>query len=71
MPQPWECPRCKRINAPTNPSCFCSPTGSPTLIQQKSETTHECKHESDGLCYTSNPPKLRCAKCGMFFRGPF
>ena len=23
--QPWECPRCKRINAPFNPSCFCSP----------------------------------------------
>jgi thiol-disulfide isomerase/thioredoxin len=21
--QAWECPRCKRINAPFNPSCFC------------------------------------------------
>jgi hypothetical protein len=23
--QPWECPRCKRMNAPFNPTCFCSP----------------------------------------------
>lgn len=23
--QAWECPRCKRINAPFNPTCFCSP----------------------------------------------
>jgi hypothetical protein len=22
---PWECPRCNRINAPFNPTCFCSP----------------------------------------------
>jgi hypothetical protein len=22
---PWECPRCKRINAPFNPACFCQP----------------------------------------------
>lgn len=21
--QPWECPRCGRINAPFTPSCFC------------------------------------------------
>ena len=23
--QPWECPRCKRINAPFTPTCFCNP----------------------------------------------
>ncbi len=22
---PWECPRCKRMNAPFNPTCFCQP----------------------------------------------
>ncbi len=22
---PWECPRCRRINAPFNPTCFCPP----------------------------------------------
>ena len=21
----WECPRCRRINAPFNPTCFCNP----------------------------------------------
>lgn len=26
-PQPWECPRCHRINAPHTPSCFCQPAG--------------------------------------------
>lgn len=24
--KPWECPRCGRINAPFNPTCFCNPT---------------------------------------------
>lgn len=24
--QPWECPRCGRMNAPFNPTCFCSRT---------------------------------------------
>lgn len=24
-PQPWECPRCHRINAPHTPTCFCKP----------------------------------------------
>lgn len=23
--KPWICPRCKRVNAPTTPSCFCKP----------------------------------------------
>lgn len=23
MREPWECPRCHRINAPWNPACFC------------------------------------------------
>lgn len=25
MNEAWECPRCGRINAPFNPSCFCKP----------------------------------------------
>ena len=27
--QPWECPRCHKINAPWNPSCFCKATDNP------------------------------------------
>jgi len=25
MSQAWECPRCGRMNAPFNPTCFCDP----------------------------------------------
>ena len=28
----------------------------------------ECNHSSDGLLYTSNPPLLKCEKCGEFFK---
>lgn len=24
MNSPWECPRCGRMNAPFNPTCFCN-----------------------------------------------
>lgn len=27
----------------------------------------KCEHESDGIMYTSNPPKLKCKKCGEFY----
>lgn len=26
-----------------------------------------CNHESDGLCYTSDPPQYKCLKCGEFY----
>jgi hypothetical protein len=32
--QAWECPRCKRINAPFNPSCFCSPENDLTIAEK-------------------------------------
>lgn len=27
-----------------------------------------CKHESDGMCYTAFPPLNKCVKCGEFYR---
>jgi hypothetical protein len=27
-----------------------------------------CEHESDGLIYTSNPPKNKCVKCEEFYQ---
>ena len=27
-----------------------------------------CQHKSDGLLYTSNPPYLKCVKCGKLYR---
>lgn len=32
--QPWECPRCKRINAPFNPTCFCNPENDLSLSEK-------------------------------------
>lgn len=29
---------------------------------------HNCKHENDGLIYTSNPPQNKCIKCREFYR---
>lgn len=28
----------------------------------------ECKHESNGVVYTSMPPQYKCKHCGVFFR---
>jgi len=28
----------------------------------------DCKHESDGMIYTSHPPQNKCKICGMFYR---
>jgi DNA-directed RNA polymerase alpha subunit len=42
MNQAWECPRCKRINAPFNFMCFCSPALIPSCsINTKSIKTDE------------------------------
>lgn len=35
-----------------------------TIIKQDTP----CKHVSDGLSYTSNPPQSRCIECGSFYR---
>lgn len=29
---------------------------------------YQCKHESDGMCCTSEPPQNKCIKCGEFYR---
>ena len=36
MTQPWQCPRCGRINAPFNPTCFCRPDEYNDNSQEKS-----------------------------------
>ena len=35
-----------------------------TIIKQDTP----CKHVSDGLSYTSNPPQSRCIECGNFYK---
>lgn len=36
--KPWECPRCRKINAPNCPQCFCTPV--------KREYCSECFSDS-------------------------
>ena len=35
----WECPRCKRINAPFNPSCFCKDNDSKVVTPKINQET--------------------------------
>ena len=31
-------------------------------------TPRQCPHETDGNCYTSNPPQYKCKLCGEFYK---
>lgn len=58
--QPWECPRCKRINAPFNPCCFCQPpSGSARAVIDKLKNPSISFESLDK--YTQNS---RCLSCG-------
>jgi hypothetical protein len=48
MNQPWECPRCNRMNAPFNPSCFCSSKDSLTYLETVFSDPNS-KQQSNGL----------------------
>ena len=71
MNEPWECPRCFRMNAPFNPTCFCKPEDEGYLIQHpKDEKPSE--HVMDAANYLTgskqtkvNWPKGQCLICGM------
>lgn len=65
--KPWECPRCKRINAPFNPTCFCSP-------EKKSEYVEDALVYLNGLkkpLFTFDEvdqeiKNSRCFSCGNY-----
>jgi len=63
MNQPWECPRCRRINAPFNPACFCNPEN-----EQKKETETFEKTSSKAETLSSRSLGYRrygeCMYCG-------
>lgn len=54
MNEPWICPRCKRVNAPFNPSCFCKPEDLETSVKSSDEPSD---HLTDAMNYL-NPPEL-------------
>jgi hypothetical protein len=59
MNQAWECPRCKRINAPFNPSCFCKPEDDDSAESLKS--SQKSDHVMDAVNYLTNPPGSKIA----------
>lgn len=38
------------------------------LIRGMHELVDKCEHQDDGNCYLSNPSKVKCIKCGVFYR---
>lgn len=57
--QPWECPRCGRMNAPFNPSCFCKPHDGD--IADLSKSPQNSAHVMDALHYLTNPAASKIA----------
>lgn len=53
--QPWECPRCGKMNAPFNHACFCSREEIVTPINGDSERY-----------FNSIPNNARCLICNGF-----
>ena len=50
MKEPWICPRCRTVNAPFNPQCFCSETsevGITTAVTSGYEEIDINRHQSD------------------------
>lgn len=55
--KPWECPRCKRMNSPYNPSCFCSPeqaTLTDALKKPKYDFAQTQDYMTNGRCSNCN-----------------
>lgn len=55
MNEPWLCPRCGRMNAPFNPTCFCKPDEKIELSVKSSDKPSE--HLADAARYL-NPDAL-------------
>lgn len=61
MNQAWECPRCGRINAPFNPTCFCKPEDCTTPDKSPDEPS---EHLADAARYL-NPQQPAQLPFGM------
>lgn len=48
MNEAWICPRCKRVNAPFNPSCFCKPDDD---IESAKSPVEPSEHVTDARRY--------------------
>lgn len=59
--QAWECPRCKRINAPFNPTCFCQPDNSSWLEKIMRDPKSQ-QQFNPGMA-------AHCLTCGVMLNG--
>ena len=55
----WECPRCGRMNAPFNPTCFCP---AEVEIVENSAQTPPSQHVMDAFNYMMGKPLDEVAK---------
>lgn len=63
--QPWECPRCKRMNAPFNPTCFCSPEND--LSSTEKDLLEKIKKPLFSFDEVDQAIKnSRCTNCGSY-----
>lgn len=63
--QAWECPRCKRMNAPFNPACFCSSDTKLTENEQRTlDALKKPKYDfGQTMDYITNG---RCSNCNGY-----
>ena len=59
--QPWECPRCKRINAPFNPACLCQLDDS-SLLERMMREAKVQQQFNPGMA-------AHCLTCGEMLNG--
>lgn len=66
--EPWECPRCKVINAPWVAQCTCSPETKTEKLADTVTAIKRCEsgsdHEWECIGMSTAGDTYRCKKCG-------
>ena len=67
MANPWECPRCKRINAPSTPYCDCKPEASAAKEYSALLVAWEATQQYSWCirCQSPHDKNLQCAYLGV------
>lgn len=62
--QPWDCPRCGRMNAPFNPTCFCKPFDPSSCMKKPSfeETIDKFCSDRCMICNGYHGKNVQCAR---------
>lgn len=66
--EPWECPRCKTINAPWLSQCTCKPEVKEEYDCEIAKAIPKCQsndnHEWECIGMSTAGDTYRCTKCG-------